>query len=36
MFGEAFDYDAKKIAPFTWPENGAISVLDFPLKARRW
>lgn len=33
MFGEAFDYDAAKIAPFTWPENGGISVLDFPLKA---
>ena len=32
MFGEAFDYDAAKIAPFTQPENGAISVLDFPLK----
>jgi cyclomaltodextrin glucanotransferase len=32
MFGEAFDYEAAKIAPFTWPENGAISVLDFPLK----
>ena len=33
MFGEAFDHEAKNIAPFTWPENGAISVLDFPLKA---
>ncbi len=33
MFGEAFDYDPKNIAPYTWPENGAISVLDFPLKA---
>lgn len=33
MFGEAFDYDAKKIAPYTWPENGQYSVLDFPLKA---
>ncbi len=33
MFGEAFDYEAAKIAPFTLPENGAISVLDFPLKA---
>ncbi len=32
MFGEAFDFEAAKIAPFTWPENGAISVLDFPLK----
>ena len=33
MFGEAFDHDAKNIAPFTLPENGAVSVLDFPLKA---
>lgn len=33
MFGEAFDHEAKNIAPFTWPENGAVSVLDFPLKA---
>ena len=33
MFGEAFDYDARKIAPYTWPENGRYSVLDFPLKA---
>ena len=32
MFGEAFDYDAAKIAPFTQKENGAISVLDFPMK----
>jgi glycosidase len=32
MFAEAFDYDANKIAPFTWSENGGISVLDFPLK----
>lgn len=32
MFGEDFEYDAAKIAPHTWPENGAISVLDFPLK----
>jgi cyclomaltodextrin glucanotransferase len=34
MFGEAFDHEADNIAPFTWPENGAISVLDFPLKER--
>jgi cyclomaltodextrin glucanotransferase len=34
MLGEAFDHEAGNIAPFTWPENGAISVLDFPLKAR--
>jgi glycosidase len=32
MFGEAYDYDAANIAPFTQPENGAFSVLDFPLK----
>lgn len=34
MFAEAFDYDAAKIAPFTWTENGGITVLDFPLKDR--
>lgn len=33
MFAEAFDYEAANIAPFTWPENGGISLLDFPLKA---
>lgn len=32
MFAENFDYDAEDIAPSTWPENGAISVLDFPGK----
>lgn len=32
MFGENFEYDAAKIAPHTWPQNGSISVLDFPLK----
>ena len=32
MFGEAYDYDAANIAPFTQPENGAYSVLDFPLR----
>ena len=32
MFGEAFDYEAAAIAPFTWKENGSISVLDFPMK----
>ena len=32
MFAEAFDYDAEDIAVHTWPENGGISVLDFPLK----
>ena len=33
MFGESFDYDARKIASHTQPENGAVSVLDFPVKA---
>ncbi len=33
MFGEAFDHEAKNIAPFTLAQNGGISVLDFPLKA---
>lgn len=33
MFGEDFDYDAATIAPHTRPENGGVSVLDFPLKA---
>lgn len=33
MFGEAFDHDAAKIAEHTLPENGGVSVLDFPLKA---
>ena len=32
MFGEAFDYDANKIAEHTWAENANVSVLDFPLK----
>ena len=34
MFGEAFDYDANKIAEHTWPQNAGVSVLDFPLKER--
>jgi glycosidase len=34
MYGEAFDYDAAHIAEHTWPENGAISVLDFPGQQR--
>lgn len=34
MFGEAFDYQADNIAPFTWAVNGGVSVLDFPLKER--
>ncbi len=33
MFGEVFKYEAKQLAPYTWSENGAMSVLDFPLKA---
>lgn len=32
MFGEAFEYDANKIAPHTWAQNAGVSVLDFPLK----
>lgn len=32
MFGEAFDYDAATIAAYTLPQNGGVSVLDFPLK----
>ncbi|MDH3548599.1 MAG: alpha-amylase family glycosyl hydrolase [Gammaproteobacteria bacterium] len=32
MFAEAFNYDATKIAVHTYPENGGISVLDFPGK----
>lgn len=32
MFGEAFDYDAGKIAEHTWRRNAGVSVLDFPLK----
>ncbi|MFC3814453.1 alpha-amylase family glycosyl hydrolase [Lysobacter sp. GCM10012299] len=34
MFGENFEYDPAKIAPHTWAKNGAISVLDFPMKER--
>lgn len=34
MFGEAFDYDAGKIAEHTWPQHAGVSVLDFPLKER--
>ena len=33
MFGESYDYEAAKIAVHTLPENGGMSVLDFPLKA---
>jgi len=32
MFGEAFDYDAAKIAGHTLEQNANVSVLDFPLK----
>ncbi len=32
MFGENFKWQPDEIAPHTWPENGSISVLDFPLK----
>jgi len=32
MFAEAFNYDATAIAPHTYPQNGGISVLDFPGK----
>jgi len=32
MFGEAFEFDANKIAEHTWPENAGVSVLDFPLQ----
>jgi len=32
MFGEAFDYDAAKIAVHPRPDHGAVSVLDFPMK----
>ena len=30
MFAEAFSYDAEFIGRYTFPENGGISVLDFP------
>ena len=33
MFGERYSFDPPVVAQHTWPENGAISVLDFPLKA---
>ncbi|HEY8586338.1 MAG TPA: alpha-amylase family glycosyl hydrolase [Rhodanobacter sp.] len=34
MFGEAFDYSPDNIGQYTWPQNGAISLLDFPLRGR--
>ena len=33
MFAESFSYDASEIARHTWPQNGSISVLDFPGQA---
>ncbi len=30
MFAESWSFDAAQIAEHTWPENGGISVLDFP------
>ena len=33
MFGEHFEYDAEKIATHMRPENGGVSVLDFPGQA---
>jgi cyclomaltodextrin glucanotransferase len=33
MFAESYSFDARQIAEHTWPENGAISVLDFPGRA---
>ncbi len=30
MFAEAWSYDAEFLGQYTYPENGAISVLDFP------
>jgi cyclomaltodextrin glucanotransferase len=33
MFGEHFEYDARKIAEHMQPENGGVSVLDFPGQA---
>lgn len=33
LFGEAFKFKPEEIALYTWPGNGAMSMLDFPLKA---
>ncbi|WP_240615527.1 alpha-amylase family glycosyl hydrolase [Alteromonas facilis] len=30
MFGESYSYDANFIAEHTYPQNGGVSVLDFP------
>ncbi|BFM12921.1 alpha-amylase family glycosyl hydrolase [Simiduia litorea] len=32
LFGESWNYDAEFIAQHTKPENGGVSVLDFPLQ----
>ena len=34
MFGENFDYDANKLAPYTQARGSNISVLDFPLRGK--
>jgi cyclomaltodextrin glucanotransferase len=34
MFGENFEYDANKIAPYTRRDGGDISLLDFPLRGQ--
>jgi cyclomaltodextrin glucanotransferase len=34
MFGENFEYDPKKIAPYTRSDGGDISLLDFPLRGK--
>ncbi|MDJ0708855.1 MAG: alpha-amylase family glycosyl hydrolase [Woeseiaceae bacterium] len=33
MFAESYSFDAQEIAEHTFPENGGISVLDFPGRA---
>lgn len=33
MFGESFSFEAEFIAEHTYPENGGVSVLDFPGRA---
>lgn len=34
MFGENFEYDANKLAPYTRRNGGDISLLDFPLRGQ--
>jgi len=34
MFGEDFEYDANKLAPYTHRDGGDISLLDFPLRGQ--